>query len=350
MTITDHLARFFGFGVSLGLQMLPGCSAQQTEGDFMFLRNEGADLPVWVRGNVESKTFLIWLSGGPGDPYEVMRGAGTELLEEDYAMVYWDQRGCGSAQGNPSPESFTMDQFVEDTDQVIELVRQRYEAENVFLIGHSWGGTLATAYLLAPDRRKKVAGWVDLAGNHDFPLVFPMKLAWLEKWAEEQIARGKRVEHWQAVAEWTRSQPPLTNDNFERWVRYVDETDAAFVDPDHDFEIDFDLLFRSGQSPLAYLLVNRHYVVDSLYHSDDVLLELSYSSRMHEISIPVLMLWGRGDGIVPLEAGQAALASVGTPLDQRRMVILEDSGHFTFLEQPTEFAAAIGEFVDANVY
>ena len=74
------------------------CSPYQTEGEFMFLRQDDAELPIWVRGNLDSGTIVIWLSPGPGDPIEALRGAGTDLLEQHVGVVYWDQRGCGTAQ------------------------------------------------------------------------------------------------------------------------------------------------------------------------------------------------------------------------------------------------------------
>jgi proline iminopeptidase len=324
------------------------CAPAQTEGDFVYLRIAGADLPVWVRGNVDSGVFIVWLSPGPGDPYEVMRGAATGALEEDYAVVYWDQRGCGSAQGNPSPASFTMDQFVADTDAVVELVRQRHRPRSIFLVGHSWGGTLATAYLLDRERQDKIAGFIDLGGNHDFPRVFEMKLSWLDDWAAERIAASDEVGHWQDIRSWIASDPPLTRAAFDRWAGEIDRTHAAFHDGSDDFDVDFDLLFRSPQSPLAYLMINRDYVTGSLYHDDEAMRSLAYADRMGEITVPVLALWGEGDGIVPLDAGLDALAHLGTPAADRDLVVIPDAAHFTFLEQPDAFVDAVTTFVSRH--
>jgi proline iminopeptidase len=326
--------------------LLSACSSLQTDGEFMYLRNAGADLPVWVRGNTDSKVAIVWLSSGPGDPVSVMRGAATDALERRYAMVYWDQRGCGSAQGNPAPDTFTMDQFVEDTDKVIELVRARTHAERIFLLGHSWGGTLGTAYLLDPQRRAKIAGFIDLDGNHDVPLLYPMKLAWLKEYAAQRIADGSNVRHWTEVRDFCASQPPLSRANLARWEDYVDGTNAAFHDPDYDFNVDFDLIFRSPDSAFAYLLVNRSYVEDSLYRDDAVLSEMSYSSRMHEIDTPAALLWGRHDGIVPLPAAHAAYDSLGTPESEKRLRVFEHSAHFPFLEEPDAFVEEVSAFVE----
>jgi proline iminopeptidase len=340
--------RLSALAISLLCLVLAACSAEQTEGDFMYLRNAGADLPILVRGNVDSGVLIVWLSPGPGDPVSVMRGEATDALEREYGVVYWDQRGCGSAQGNPSPESFTMEQFVEDTGKVIALVRERYHAQHIFLLGHSWGGTLGVAYLLDPKREARISGFIDLAGNHDVPLVYPMKLAWLQRYAQKRIDAGSDVAHWTKVRDFCAAQPPLTRENLARWEEYVDATDAAFHDPAHGFDVGFERLFRSPDSPLAYLLVNRDYVDDSLYKDDAVLFAMSYSERMAEITLPALLLWGELDGIVPLDAAHAAYDSLGTPESEKRLVTFAHSAHFPFLEEPRAFVSAVREFIEES--
>lgn len=334
------------FLAACSIASLAGCSPAQTDGDFVFLRNAGADMPVWVRGNTDSRTLLVWLTGGPGDPSAIDRGAATDRLEEHYGVVYWDQRGSGSAQGNASPETFTMAQFVEDTEKVVALVRHLYEPQRIFLVGHSWGGTLGTAYLLDPERREGIAGWIDVAGNHDMPLVFPMKLGWLEQYAARQALADANAGHWATVRDWAASRPAFTRQNFAQWDAFVSDTNADFHDPNSGFAIDFDLLFRSPDSPFAYLFVNRDYVEDSLFKDDGVMQSMSYSARMNEIETPSLLLWGKYDGIVPLPAGVAAFDSLGTPPERKQLVTFENSAHFPYLEEPTAFVDAVTAFVD----
>jgi pimeloyl-ACP methyl ester carboxylesterase len=333
--------------LAVAVAALGACSAWQTEGDYMFLRNAGADMPVWVRGNTGSGVLIVWLTSGPGDPIAVMRGRGTDRLEASYGVVYWDQRGCGSAQGNPSPATFTMDQFVEDTDKVVELVRQRYQPRQIFLIGHSWGGTLGTAYLLDPVRQAKIAGFIDLDGNHDVPAVYPLKVAWLRGYAEERIAAGTDVAHWTAVGDWCAQDPPLSRANLATLEAYREPTNATFYNPDTDFNVGFDVLFLSGESAPAYLFVNADYVEEALYPNDDVLREMSYTARMPQITLPFAALWGEHDGVVPLAAGTAAFDAVGTPAAAKRMDVFPGSAHFPFMEEPDAFAAAVESFVDS---
>jgi pimeloyl-ACP methyl ester carboxylesterase len=320
----------------------------QTEGDFFVVRNDGADLPVWVRGDVASRTFVVWLAGGPGDPVAIVHGEATAALEREMAVVYADQRGAGSAGGNATPDSFTIEQLVDDTEAVLDVLRARYDVERVFLLGHSWGGTLATAFLVDPDRQSGVTGYIDVAGNHDPIRVFPMKIAWLEAYAADRIAAGDDTEHWGTVRDWCATNPPITVESFALWDAWVGETNAAFHDPDAGYEITFDLLFRSAESPFAYLLVNDGYAAEQLTDGPDAFEELSFGERMAAITLPTLLLWGRHDGIVPIDAAADTRASIGASPEDVDEVTFDGSAHFPFFEEPQSFVDAVVGFVSSR--
>lgn len=110
-------------------------------------------MPVSVRGNKSSGIFIVFLHGGPGGTALQKIGLPAfDALEESYATVFWDQRGSGSSQGNSSDKLLTLGQFVEDLDKLIDLISYKYDHPKIFLMGHSWGGCLGTAYLLDPVR------------------------------------------------------------------------------------------------------------------------------------------------------------------------------------------------------
>ena len=67
--------------------------------------------------------------------------------------------------------------------------------------------------------------------------------------------------------------------------------------------------------------------------------------RLHRVAVPVLVLAGEQDGIVPLEYERALAASF--PRATFRPV--PEAGHFPHIEQPGTVFGAIGEFVDTEV-
>lgn len=72
------------------------------EGETMFLKTEGAVLPIWVTGNTASGIFIIANHGGPGttSAYDFYTTTSFKRLQEDYAIVYYDQR-MSHSKGDP---------------------------------------------------------------------------------------------------------------------------------------------------------------------------------------------------------------------------------------------------------
>ena len=141
--------------------------------DRFFLENEGATMPVLVEGNTASGVFVIVIHGGPGGDAMIYNTALTSFsdpMETRYAMVYWDQRGSGNASGNYDDDKLIMDQFVDDLDKLITVIEHRYGNElSIFLLGHSWGGALGSAYITTGDNQDRLNGWINVGGVHNFP-------------------------------------------------------------------------------------------------------------------------------------------------------------------------------------
>ncbi|MCX4750062.1 alpha/beta hydrolase [Kitasatospora sp. NBC_01287] len=67
--------------------------------------------------------------------------------------------------------------------------------------------------------------------------------------------------------------------------------------------------------------------------------------RLHRVTVPVLVLAGEQDGIVPLGYERALADS----FPHATFRPIAEAGHFPHLEQPAVVLAAIGEFVDGEV-
>jgi proline iminopeptidase len=65
-----------------------------------------------------------------------------ESLTDKYHVVIWDQRGCGLSE-RISQEEFTLETAVEEINAVKNIYSPNHK---VTMIGHSWGGGLATLY------------------------------------------------------------------------------------------------------------------------------------------------------------------------------------------------------------
>src|SRR5919108_579201 len=72
------------------------------------------------------------------------------------------------------------------------------------------------------------------------------------------------------------------------------------------------------------------------------LLEYSYRDRLAQIRIPVLIVWGRNDLLVPVGDAERYRRLIG---DNARVEIFEDTGHAPMIERPSRFNELLRGFL-----
>jgi pimeloyl-ACP methyl ester carboxylesterase len=93
--------------------------------------------------------------------------------------------------------------------------------------------------------------------------------------------------------------------------------------------------------PLAHELVlsfGKPGFVDGLR----AIMDYSYRERLPEIGIPVLIVWGRNDLLVPVTDAYAYAELIG---DNARVEVFEDTGHAPMIERPSRFNALLRGFL-----
>ena len=108
----------------------------------------GAMLHSEAFGHPDS-TMIVCIHGGPGGDYRYMLNL-KDLADYGYRVVFYDQIGSGLSQRFPK-SSYTslgkgaIDLIYDELSGVIAHYRTNPN-QKVFLLGHSWGAMLATAY------------------------------------------------------------------------------------------------------------------------------------------------------------------------------------------------------------
>jgi pimeloyl-ACP methyl ester carboxylesterase len=74
----------------------------------------------------------------------------------------------------------------------------------------------------------------------------------------------------------------------------------------------------------------------------DALIGYSIGDRLPRIEIPVLLVWGRNDILVPVEDAERYEELIGP---NARKVIFEDTGHVPMIERPGRFNPLVAEFL-----
>jgi proline iminopeptidase len=88
--------------------------------------------------------ILLVLHGGPGNDYRYLLNC-KKFVDDGFYVIFYDQRGSGLSQ-RLSKETYKISDMENEVGGVIDYYRKSPN-QKVFLLGHSWGGMLATAFI-----------------------------------------------------------------------------------------------------------------------------------------------------------------------------------------------------------
>ncbi|MEM6926676.1 MAG: alpha/beta hydrolase [Myxococcota bacterium] len=307
---------------------------------------DGVVLPVMVRGELDARgTLVVYEAGGPfGGGVEerlVDYQRFSETLEPHVAIAYYDRRGYGNANGRYRPEDITVDGLMSDLDDVLAVVRERYDPDSLVLMGHSFGG-FATANYLVTHPEAEIDAWVSSAGavltGGDAAYV-PYRFAFACRVAADRLDTEDPL--WAEIDAWCATDPQVDPEDWEQAER---RTLSGYLDAIYE---------RAGDPPLRFgRLVGA--VFGSSYNVTDVLLtanrisgpisdetrELDLLSELDAVDVPTLLVTGELDDIVPTEVA----VDVAAVLPDANLVEVEAGAHYPTWPDPQPFADAVLNF------
>ena len=325
--------------------------SDDTGEDLFFLESEDAVMPVRVMGNKASNRFVIFLHGGPGgnimDARDFLATAFAPI-EQEVAMVYWDQRCAGSSQGNCDRKSLSFDAYLSDLDKLIVLLEHQYGEDLEFhLMTHSFGGWLATVYLSEWDEEEKIKTWINIDGAYSAPAIFAASRAMLLETGQRQIEQGQNVTQWQEMIDEinTLDLSDLEDKNRLNELGYKAPQLMVDVDSINTTQADATLstLFASPGSQLG-ILTNSLITGTSPFSRE--VFSLDHSSNLAQIELPILLLWGKYDFVVPSQTAEDLQLLVGS--SDTNLIIFDRSEHTPFATEPEKFAETVVSFYGSH--
>lgn len=109
------------------------------------IKINGTQLHAEAFGN-PANPMLVILHGGPGSDYRYLLNC-KAFAAQGYYVVFYDQRGSGLSKRHPK-SIYSIQVMLDDLNAVIAYYKAPI-TQKVFLLGHSWGAMLATAYINA---------------------------------------------------------------------------------------------------------------------------------------------------------------------------------------------------------
>ncbi|MCL5127794.1 alpha/beta fold hydrolase [Algibacter sp. L4_22] len=334
----------------VALVMIFSCSKDQNINNLdetIFVRHKDADMPAYIHGNASEKIFLIILHGGPGGNGLGYRANTIKSdIEKECAVVYFDQRGSGMAQGSYSKNGISIDIMAQDVLALVKVIKHKYGSDaKFFLMGHSWGGTLGPATLLKD--QSDFLGWIDVDGAHNPKGLYFEYISNFRIVATEQIEADNSVEFWQNALDIANNanQTAYNSDDASKLNSKAHNAETKFENDglNNESQDDSDkFIFKYNILTMLWTGSNTQSIL-----ADQGLWEtVDYTNQLQEITIPSLVLWGKNDMVVPIKFAQDAYDNLGS--SSKKLVIFENSGHSPMLNEPDLFAEEVIQFINTN--
>lgn len=171
----------------------------------LFLEINGSKQGLFIKGKNTDNPIILYLHGGM--PIYFLTEKYPTHLEDNFVLVWWDQRNCGiSYHSGPSQNAAIIEQLVDDTIELTKYLLKRFGKEKIYLMGHS-GGTFLGVHVIdkAPELYEAYIGIAQMSDQ-----MLSEKLAYdyiLNKYREKN--NKKMIEYFEKFSFHDQSKIPM---------------------------------------------------------------------------------------------------------------------------------------------
>jgi len=255
---------------------------------------------------------ILIINGGPGMNSDGFAGL-AETLGKSYKTIIYDQRGTGKSKLNRvNSETISLELMAKD----IETIRNELDLEEWLILGHSFGGILASYYTTKYPER--VSGLIlSSSGGLDLELFSSLNI--------------------------TARLTPLQRDSLNYWTRQIQNGDTTY----------YASLQRGKYLAPAYLnnksfipsvaerLTQGNSTINSLVYQNMRRINYDVSADLKTFSKPVLIMQGKHD-IIPIAVSKKAHSI----FKNSKLVVLPNSSHYGWLEDPKMYFSNIDSLIN----
>lgn len=285
-----------------------------------------------------TKPILLVLHGGPGYAMMPLFHQNNRELENYFIVVNWDQRGAGkSYSNNIAVDSMTLSQFVADAYELTQYLKQKYNREKIYIVGHSFGTVLGMSLIEKYPQEYFAFGGVgqvvDVIANEQYSYNFALDSA---KTANNTIA----IKELEDVGYPDEQGEYLDDSGYEitmKWMSYYGGDLYGKTSSDEVEEILLNSeIYSSNQSQLK-----DGWEFSQLLFDDTNLWYLDFKNSITKVDVPVYFLMGHHDYDTPFPLVEEYYNILDAPT--KELIWFENSSHFPFYEEPEKFNKTIIE-------
>jgi pimeloyl-ACP methyl ester carboxylesterase len=289
----------------------------------------GHDLAMMIRGDDTANPVLLFLAGGPGgSELGAMRRHG-QLLEQNFTVATFDQRGTGKSADNLEPTAtLTLDRAVNDAIEVTNYLRHRFGQDKIYVVGNSWGTILGVlAVQQHPELYRAFIGTGQMVSPRETDRIF----------YTDTLAWARRTHDTALVDTLTASGPPPYADilDYEPALTHIDAVYPYDHTPNAEGAGGFAENLFVGEYGLLEQVHNLPAWLDVFAVLYPKLQNIDLRTQARQLDVPVYLVQGRHE--IP---GRSTLADewfVLLKAPTKQLIVFDTTGHRSLFERPDLF-------------
>ncbi len=259
---------------------------------------------------------MLIIHGGPGLNHQYLF-PNLQFLTDRYQLIFYDQRASGRSSLNLDSNSVTIDNFIQDIDEL----RNTFGIDKLNIMAHSWGGLLAMKYAIKhPENTKSLILINSVGASSEISTMANQTLA--ERFTKEDSIQKAEI---------------IQTEEFQK--REPNAIEALMkIGFKHQF---YNISFIDSLN----LSLNKDYIKTSklLQNLAIDLTEYDFHSDLKKIQSPTLLIYGSEDPLTEL-----AGTRIHESIENSEFKILDNCGHFPFIEKKDEFKTTVVNFMEVN--
>jgi pimeloyl-ACP methyl ester carboxylesterase/uncharacterized membrane protein YqjE len=312
------------------------------------VRLGGVEQWLIIRGHDVNKPVLLFLSGGPGgsEAGRVLRF--NSELEKHFVVVIWEQRGCGKSYPSLNPKSaLTVEQYVSDIIELTDMLRERFEEDKIYLVGHSWGTIIGVrAVRERPDLFHAYIGTAQMVNVRE-----PDQIIY-----QEMMEYARQVGDTQYLASLEeQGEPPYFGNNpiqpYANLLGREYEVFEASASSNESYRREGDaiqLMLKQPEYGWIDRLNNLRGLMDTFNVLYPQLQDFDFRQDVPSLNLPVYFIAGRKDKNAPPSATEAYFNLLDAP--HKQLYYFEDSGHSMIWQEPEKYHDILVDVVLPDSY
>lgn len=299
---------------------------------YEYVKIGGIQQYIQIRGVDKKNPLILFLHGGPGGSLAGLCHVMQSEWETTFTVVNWDQRNaCKTYVANKMHamdigKTGSMEDYINDIDEVIQYLHTVYEFEKLILLGFSWGSIIGAEYAkLHPEHIAAYVGVGQLVNYYEGFEVVCEEMLKLAK-DEKTIAQIKEMQ--KQIA----NRPAMTKEWMKKVQKFVGLSTKYIAKDGKAFPVKAFI-----QSPFLNFVEKKAMLMNDigLYKGTfETLMAYDFRENM-SFSVPVVFISGDEDTSCPVSLLQECYAGINAP--KKELFVMNMATHTCFYDKPKEF-------------